>query len=204
MNGTKPSLHPTQLIKTLCLGAAICALVGGLCFFGGRRSAQSAQTELSSVVVEQQLTEIRELATVTYAYTNMGQFENSNDFYGMKIPFTKKSFLLTYDGIIKAGVDLSKAQVKVSGAKVTITLPETQILSHQILKDSVEVFDEKDSIFNPFTIQDFTSFQKDQEEAMEKKAIDRGLLEGARERAISSIRQMLESTLPEDYSLFIE
>lgn len=204
MNAMKSPLRPSRLVKTLCLGAVLCALVGGLCFFGGRRSALHEETELSSVVVEQQLTDIRELATVTYAYTNMGQFENSNDFYGMKIPFTKKSFLLTYDGVIKAGVDLGSAEVKVKGNKVTITLPETKILSHQILKDSVEVFDEKDSIFNPFTIQDFTSFQKDQEQAMERKAQERGLLEEAQKRAVSSIRQMLESTLPEDYTLVIE
>ena len=71
-----------------------------------------------------QLTEIRELATVTYAYTNMAQFENSNDFYGVKIPFTTKSFILTYDGTIKAGVDLEAAEVAISGDTVTVTLPE--------------------------------------------------------------------------------
>ena len=36
--------------------------------------------------------------------------ESSNDFYGVKIPFTTKSFILTYDGTIKAGVDLEAAE----------------------------------------------------------------------------------------------
>ena len=82
----------------------------------------------------------------------MAQFESSNDFYGVKIPFTTKSFILTYDGTVKAGVDLDGAEVSVSGTTVTITLPEAEILSHEIDEDSMEVFDEKTSIFNPFTV----------------------------------------------------
>ena len=87
----------------------------------------------------------------------------------MKIPFTTKSFILTYDGTVKAGVDLDGAEVSVSGTTVTITLPEAEILSHEIDEDSMEVFDEKTSIFNPFTVEDFTSFQSDQKAAMEEK-----------------------------------
>ena len=124
--------------------------MGGACFLGGRWSAgRSENVQIDAVVLQNQLTEIRELATVTYAYTNMAQFESSNDFYGVKVPFTTKSFILTYDGTIKAGVDLDGAEVNVSGTAVTITLPEARILSHGIDEDSVEVFDEKTSIFNP-------------------------------------------------------
>ena len=54
-------------------------------------------------------------------------------------------------------MDLDGAEVSVSGTTVTITLPEAEILSHEIDEDSMEVFDEKTSIFNPFTVEDFTS-----------------------------------------------
>ena len=37
-----------------------------------------------------------------YYYTNMGRFENQVDFYGWKVPFTTKSFIVSYDGVIKA------------------------------------------------------------------------------------------------------
>ena len=111
MSRENVSLHPLKTAKYLWLGLLLCALVGGVCFLGGRWSAgQSGTTQIDAVVLQNQLTEIRELATVTYAYTNMAQFESSNDFYGVKIPFTTKSFILTYDGTIKAGVDLEAAQ----------------------------------------------------------------------------------------------
>ena len=204
MSRENVSLHPLKTAKYLWLGILLCALVGGACFFGGRWSAgQSENTQIDAVVLQNQLTEIRELATVTYAYTNMAQFESSSDFYGVKVPFTTKSFILTYDGTIKAGVDLDGAAVDISGTTVTVTLPEARILSHEIDEDSVEVFDEKTSIFNPFTVEDFTSFQADQKAAMEERALSRGLLEEARSKAVSSVKQLLAAALPDTYTVEI-
>ena len=205
MSRENVSLHPLKTAKYLWLGILLCALVGGACFFGGRWSAgQSENTQIDAVVLQNQLTEIRELATVTYAYTNMAQFESSSDFYGVKVPFTTKSFILTYDGTIKAGVDLDGAAVDISGTTVTVTLPEARILSHEIDEDSVEVFDEKTSIFNPFTVEDFTSFQADQKAAMEERALSRGLLEEARSKAVSSVKQLLAAALPDTYTVEIQ
>ena len=204
MSRENVSLHPLKTAKYLWLGLLLCALVGGACFLGGRWSAgQSENTQIDAVVLQNQLTEIRELATVTYAYTNMAQFESSSDFYGVKVPFTTKSFILTYDGTIKAGVDLDGAAVDISGTTVTVTLPEARILSHEIDEDSVEVFDEKTSIFNPFTVEDFTSFQADQKAAMEERALSRGLLEEARSKAVSSVKQLLAAALPDTYTVEI-
>ena len=115
MQETKPRLRPLKTAQYLLLGILLCAVVGLVCFFGGRASAggKAENTKLDAVVLETRLSELRELATVSYRYTNMAQFQNSSDFYGVKIPFTTKRFILTYDGEIKAGVDLSLAQVEV-------------------------------------------------------------------------------------------
>ena len=95
MSTVKEPLHPLRTARYLWLGILLCALVGGACFLGGRWSAGRSETaKIDTVVLQNQLSEIRELATVTYAYTNMAQFESSNDFYGVKIPFTTKSFIL--------------------------------------------------------------------------------------------------------------
>ena len=155
------------------------------------------------MVLEGQLSQISELASVSYAYTNMGQFENSNDFYGMKVPFTTKKFILTYDGVIKAGVDLSQARVTVDGQKVHVRLPEAKILSHEIDADSVRIFDEKTSVFNPFTVEDFTGFQAEQQRVMEEKALAKGLLEEAQKKAADSIKMLLTQALPEDTELTV-
>ena len=201
----KTRSHPLKTAKTLLLGAVLCIALGCACFIGGRLSAGSGSEtpRLDAVVLETQIRDISELASVTYTYTNMAQFESSNDFYGVKIPFTTKSFILTYDGTIKAGVDLEAAEVSISGDTVTVTLPEAEILSHEIDEDSVEVFDEKTSIFNPFTVEDFTAFQADQKAAMEERALSSGLLEEARAKAVSGVEQLLSAALPESCTLEI-
>ncbi len=196
---------PVKTLRYLVVGVVLCAAVGLAGFLGGRYAASHQEApQLSAVVLEGRLAEISELASVTYTYTNMAQFENSDDFYGMKIPFTTKKFILSYDGTIKAGIDLGDVEIEVRDNDVTVTLPEAEILAHEIDADSVEIFDEKTSIFNPFTIEDFTAFQAAQREVMEEKALQRGLLAQAREKAGNSVRLMLASVLPEEAQLTVQ
>lgn len=181
----------------LCL-AAVCLI----CFLFGRSVGKSAGiSQVNAVVLENKLTEISELASITYSYTNMAEFENSKDFYGIKLPFTTKGFIITYDGEIKAGIDLSKAEVSVSGQKVSITLPDAEILSHQIDEDSLEIFDETTSIFNPLKVTDYNSFNRDQKAEMEKKATEKGLLTEAKKKAADTVKGFILQLVPEDWTV---
>lgn len=175
-----------------------------VCFFAGRSIGKSAgSTEMSAVVLENRLTEISEFASLTYTYTNMGEFENSKDFYGIKVPFTTKSFIITYDGTIKAGVDLAKAEVDVSGKKITVTLPAAEILSHEIDEDSLEIFDENTSIFNPLKVSDYNTFNKEQKAEMEKKATDKGLLTEAGKKAADAIDDFISQLGGDEYTITV-
>lgn len=193
-------MKKTKRILTSVLSLA---MVGILCFFLGTISSGPSE-KMSAVVLENKLTEIKELATVTYTYTNMAQFESNKEFYGMKLPFTTKKFILSYDGEIKAGIDLSNAEISLIGKKVTITLPNAKILSHEIDEESIKIFDESKSIFNPFSIKDYNSFRSDQKIEMEKRAESRGLLVEAREKSKETVKSLLRATLPEDYNVIIK
>lgn len=175
-----------------------------ICFFAGRSIGKSAgSTEMSAVVLENRLTEISELASLTYSYTNMAEFENSKDFYGIKVPFTTKSFIVTYDGTIKAGVDLNQAEVNVSGKKITVTLPAAEILSHEIDEDSLEIFDESTSIFNPLKVSDYNTFNKEQKAEMEKKATGKGLLTEAGKKAADAIDDFISQLSGDEYTITV-
>ena len=78
---------------------------------------------------------------------------------------------------------------------VTVKLPGAEILSHEIDEDSVKIYDEKTSIFNPFTVQDYTSFYADQKKTVEEKAREKGLLTEAQAQAEHAVRQLLEPVL---------
>lgn len=181
---------------------AVCLILLCLvCFFFGRSMGKSAgNTEVSAVVLQNKLTEISEYASLTYSYTNMAEFENSKDFYGVKLPFTTKGFIITYDGEIKAGVDLAKAEVTVSGSKVKVNLPAAEILSHEIDEDSLEVFDETTSIFNPLKVTDYNTFNKEQKAKMEEKAAEKGILKEAGQKAADAIEDFVQQIAGEDYT----
>ena len=198
--GLKMKILLILLTLLLICGAVLAAFLCGL-----RQASQAAEPQITGDLLASRLRSVQELVTVSYYYTNMGRFENQVDFYGWKVPFTTKSFIVSYDGVIKAGVDLEQLQVSIGDREVTVTLPESRIISHEIPEDSLEVFDENDNIFNPITIEDYAGFTKDQKEAMELRAAENGLLTSAEEKARTTVESFLR-LLPEmeAYTLTIQ
>lgn len=199
----KYRVNPVKLTRLIIVVIVLCGLMIGAGYLAGRSSSNERQ-DLSAVVVQNQISEIAELATVTYSYTELGQYESSKEFYGTKVPFTTNKFILTYDGVIKAGVDVGKAQIEEKGGTITVRLPQAQVISHEIDENSVKVFDEKTSIFNQFTVEDYTAFYADQKKSVEEKAISKGLLTEARSQAVKEVTAALEPLVGEDGQLVVE
>ena len=172
-------------------------------FFAGKKSMKNEmEPEITSTLIFNKLINVRELTTLKYYYTNMGQFENQNTFYGYKVPFTSKKFIVSYDGVIHAGVDLEKMEIKLKDKSIEIKIPPAKILSHEIYEDSLKVFDERESIFNRIDIEDYNNFSKDQKKEVEAKAIKRGLLKEADQEAKKAIEEtLLGDTILSDYKI---
>lgn len=160
--------------------------------FGGKQS----EPKITSTALTQQLQEVSDLAVMEYNYTKVGKFENSLTLNGWNIPLTKKSFLLTYAGELKAGVHMDKAKVNVKGKTITVSLPEVEILTNTIDEKSIEVYDETKNIFNPISIEDYTAFATQQEDKVADEAIENGLLSEAATKAQSAIRKFF-NMIPE-------
>lgn len=185
-----------RLRTKLLLAVFVLALIAGAAFSAflyGLRQGQEPEPVVTGDLLGEQLRSIQELGTVAYYYTNMGRFENHLDFYGWKVPFTTKSFIVSYDGVIKAGVDLSEVAVQIDeeSKTVTVTLPAGKILSHEIPEDSIQVFDESSNIFNSITIEDYTGFTAEQKSILEQRAIDNGLLAEAEEKVQAAVEAFL-------------
>jgi len=149
------------------------------------------EPEITSSLIYNKLVSAKELTTLKYHYTNMGHFENQNTFYGYKVPFTSKEFIVSYEGIINAGIDLNKMKVDVGDKSIEVRIPAAEILSHEIYEDSLKVYDERESIFNRIDIEDYNDFSKDQKSEIEKKAIKKGLLKEADEESKRAIEEIL-------------
>ena len=188
------------------IGAIIvaCLIVASFLFAKNKFKVEE-KTSISSETVESSLREVRELTTLKYHYKNIASFENAQEFQGFKLPFTTKKFIYTYEGDINAGIDLEDARVSVNNQAKTITvnLPESKILSHDIDENSVKFFDEKNSIFNPLELEDFSNFRKEEEAKVEKEAIEKGLLEESQKNAKKAVEELLNINplINEEYTI---
>lgn len=195
-----------KVVRTLRRAALMLVVVGlvAVLFFGAGFLAGGKKAEnppvLDAVVVQNRMEQVSRLATAEYHYTNMGQFEQHGEFYGVKLPFSTKKFIVSYDGSILAGIELSDAVIDISETQLTLTLPKASILSHEMNEDSLQVFDETRNIFNPITIEDYNGFLSDQKGEMEAKAIANGLLDNARNNAKTTLEPFLQP-LADEYEL---
>lgn len=188
----KKMLEGLSVIKKAVLAGLLLIGVGTGCWFAGSLAANSSsKTEITEDTLFQQVQAISQLAVQEYNYTNMGKFENSASLNGWTIPLTKKSFILAYDGLIMAGIDLDKLAISIDHKTITITVPKAEVLSHVIDESSIEIYDESNNLFNPISINDYTTFSTTQKQVMEEKAIAGGLLEVAQVRSRDVLNQLL-------------
>lgn len=159
--------------------------------------------EVSLDVIQTEINNIGELATLEYLYTDAGKFEDPKTVFGINVPFTTKSFIAKWSGCIKAGIQIDKIIIDVDDKKqeILIYLPKAEILSHEIDNDSIETLDEKDGLFNPIKIEDVREFDKISKEAMEERAIESGILTKATESAKEVIEKLLRDDVTQGYTI---
>lgn len=164
--------------------------------------------EIDLDVVYNEIRGIGELASVEYLFSDAAKFTDSKYIGGYKLPWTEKSFILKWDGVIKAGIELDRVRINVDRSDeenktIFVYLPEVKILTYQIVDDSVEVVDEKDNIFNNITIEDKVAFDAKTKEAMKTRAIENGLLEKAQDNAEDILTRLLLSipAIGESYTI---
>lgn len=118
------------------------------------------------------LVEISEMATLEYDYDGTFKYDGGSlQLLNRDIPFTDKSMMVHYKGVIKIGADMEQANVRLNAAgnKIIVTVPHSKILSHEINEDSYEILDKSNGLFNRVKIEDDTEFRKLQKEETEKE-----------------------------------
>ncbi len=126
---------------------------------------------------------IQELALVKYNYSGVIGYKDFIKVLKINIPLTEKSFLLKYNGYIKAGVDFKNMKVEVIGKDVHISLPRPKILDTLIDEKSIKVYNESMNAFNPLTIADYNKAIMKEKDNMIGDAIRQGILKDATTQA---------------------
>lgn len=117
--------------------AAVCALLGA------KIAQTSAQPSIDETVVTKQLKACSDLATSKMMYRGLVTYTSGN----IEL-WDKKSFQMIYDAEIKAGVDMSEADVSMDGKRIEITIPAATIQDVSIDPDSIKIYDQKYSLLN--------------------------------------------------------
>ena len=196
---------------------ALIVIVCGLClgFFGiPSLTGNAAWKDLTSGVksgnseaVMGQLTEIAEWSVMDFKYSNVEKITDSKEIKnlkdGLKIPFTSKTIVMTYDGDIKIGVDADKITVDVekSGLKVKavkVGLPPMKITANDIDRDTIKYPLEKNNILNGIKNEDHVKLEEKGKETMAAEVEKNGTMEKAREKLKGDISAYLTALYGQD------
>jgi len=192
----------TVKVPTLAVLIVLCALLISSLAIG-----INVVTTVKSRTVNFGLKDIGELSTQVGYFTNVQVINGSRQLWGTDIPLTQSKYVFSYDGIIKAGLDFESIEVNVNDISHTIRvrLPEMKILSYEIDTDSLEIYDETNSIFTPLSINDVNLSLIDMKEESRGKAISNGILDNARSNAETLIKGFLAASYDlQAYSITFE
>ncbi len=162
--------------------------------------------EVTIDLIKSEIKSIGELATIEYLYTDTGKFEDAKQAWGINIPFTSKSFITKWDGIIKAGVNIDKIITEINDAnkEIIVHIPNAEILSHEVDSESIEILDEKDGLFNKVTVENTVQFEAISKDAMEERAIENGILDKAFENAKEIIEKLINNDVVQEQGYTIK
>ncbi len=157
-------------------------------------NVEEADPVITSDQLREQLSAVSELVTFKYIYTNAARTEGGKTWlWGWPLPFSSTSLLATYDGTIKAGIDLKDVKIDVNEERrtITVTLPASKVTDNNIPQETINVLEVRNSLFNEVTFDDYNEFIRAEKEVMEQKAIERGILAEADKEAEAVIRAFL-------------
>ena len=199
----KPALKIIAILLIICVTSVTTALVMKKLYSDTKR------TSITSEFVEQQISEISELATLHHHYRKNANFQDAKKLLeyipDWRINKSIKEFSLVYQGDVKLGYDLKdiKILVEPNTQSIFIYLPEPKILSHSIDFESIQILWEKQGWFNNIRFEDFKQFFISEQKKYEQEN-SAELKRRAREHAMKLIQLRLGTTIERGYKVNLE
>ena len=150
---------------------------------------------LTELDIESRLENAKELTTLKYLYHSADIYESSKQLFDVKLPFTTDMIVFSYDGIMSIGIDLNDIKIEVDNERkdIDITLPEIEILSHELDEKSFEFRDAKNSILNETSMGDYTNLMAEQKEKEENRFMsNEDYLKTVRKNTETVIEELIE------------
>ena len=171
--------------------------------------SDTKRTSITSEFVEQQISEISELATLHHHYRKNANYQDAKKLLeympDWRINKSIKEFSLVYEGDVKLGYNLKdiKILVEPNTQSIFIYLPEPRILSHSIDFESIQILWERQGWFNNIRFEDFKQFFISEQKKYEQENSEE-LKRRAREHAMKLIQLRLGTTIEHGYKVNLE
>ncbi|MGX4598345.1 DUF4230 domain-containing protein [Faecalimicrobium sp. JNUCC 81] len=186
-------LQKRKKIKILLILLPILLLViTTACSIHKYKSNQNIYKDTTKVI--DTISQVLDINTVKYNYSNVVTVKKDKSINDIKIPFTEKSFVIKYNGVINAGVKPENISItKNTGDKILVEIKKCEILDHYIDNNNLYVYDVKSSIFNKLGVQEVFDDVNKYKKEYEKKIIDEGFIDEVKVNTKLSIENMLKS-----------
>lgn len=163
------------------------------------------EKEITTEIIKDGLNDMGFLITQEYFFTQVENYTSTKKLFTI-IPL-ESSFVYSYDGVVAAGLDCGKIQVKKDDDSkvVRIYLPKAEIKYTTIDNESFQVYSEKEGFGNKLTLNDYNASLDEFKKMAEERAIDKGILEKADQVAELMIKNFINSLLKSsDYTVVFE
>lgn len=180
-----------KINKVLMSFSFLILLIGSTYFISNRYKKENIYKD--NIKVINTLSQVLNINTVKYNYSNIVEIKKDKSINNIKIPFTEKSFIIKYNGVINGGVKPEDIEiVNNTGNEISIEIKKCQILDHYIDDKNIYIYDVKSSIFNKLDIQEVLDDMSNYKREYEEKIISEGFMEEIQENTKVSIENILK------------
>ncbi len=150
-------------------------------------------TYKDSTKIMDTLSQVLDISTVKYNYSNIVEIKKDKSINNIKIPFTEKTFIIKYNGVINGGVKPEEIEI-INNTKdeIDIEIKKCQILDHYIDDENIYVYDIKNSIFNKLDTQEVLDYISSIKKDYENKVINEGFLDEVKENTKVGLENILK------------
>ena len=186
-NKTKGNKFKYIVIVIICFTVMVSIICGTIVAF--RLTSKEESASLTSTVLKTKLENASELITAKVMFKDVAEYEDT----GTPV-LTKGDYLMVYWVTVKAGIDISKVDIKVDDIrkKVFIYLPEAEILDVKLNTDTIKCYDEKYVLFPIDEKEDMAQGIALAEEQAKKDALETGLLDLSNQQSQTLIEGILK------------
>ncbi|MCR5845472.1 MAG: DUF4230 domain-containing protein [bacterium] len=177
-------------LKSLFIMLIIGIVIGAVGAIAIDRYVLNPTTEISVVVLKEELVNCSELATTKLDIVAEERYENvSSRFIDLKW-ITKKGFTMKYEAEVRAGINFEDAVIEQTGRTITVTLPSADILGVTLDPDSLVFYDSNWALFNWSKKEDVAEAEKLARLSALERAKASGLVDKANEQSLELVKNL--------------